>query len=139
MECVRCFSPNDPHRRFCGQCGAPLVSLCQRCGFFNRVVDRFCGGCGDALSSPHAERAPVHAVPPPAQRQPSSPPPPARKSAPAAANPALATARESAPAPKSELLSKQELSELLKPAPTPSAPPLPQKVSQDDLDKLFAK
>ncbi len=140
MECVRCFNPNDPHRRFCGQCGAALVSLCQRCGFFNRVVDHFCGGCGDALGgAPATDRAPVQTAPPLAPRQLSSPPAPARKSAPAAASPAPAAPHESAPVPRNELLSKQDLSDLLKPAPAHSAPPLPQRVSQDDLDKLFAK
>jgi len=136
MECVRCSSPNEPQRRFCGQCGAALVSLCPRCDFSNRVVDRFCGGCGDGLSASAqaADRRAAQSPPPPIPRQPSATPATAHRSpAPAAANPAPAPARNG------EQLSKQELSELLKPTAAPPAPALPQKVSQDDLDKLFSK
>jgi hypothetical protein len=119
MECVRCFSPNELHRRFCGQCGAPLAAVCPRCSFINRVVDRFCGGCGTALAAQAAEHpsAPLGVTTA------------ATRSPPAAG--AAAAARGA------EVLSKQELTELLKPPPAPTTQALPQKVSQDDLDHLF--
>jgi hypothetical protein len=127
MECVRCFSPNELHRRFCGQCGAPLAAVCPRCGFINRVVDRFCGGCGSALAPQAAEhpQAPLDAAP-------------AAVRSPAPARRAPLPAAGAAPAARgAEALSKQDLTELLKPPPAPTAPALPQKVSQDDLDHLF--
>lgn len=140
MECVRCHSPNEQHRRFCGQCGAPLATICSRCGFVNRVVDRFCGGCGEGLSpdSQAAEWPSARAGQPPPVPMPRQAPasPAAARRAPA---PTAAAAASPAPARNGEALSKQDLTELLKPPPAPTAPSLPQKVSQEDLDNLFAK
>ncbi len=141
MECVRCFSPNEQHRRFCGHCGAPLSSVCPRCSFINRVVDKFCGGCGEGLAAhfqaaePRVAAQPAQPAPLPRQATgaPATPPIPAVRRVPAAAPGAPPATRGP------ESLSKQDLTDLLKPAPAPTTPSLPQKVSQDDLDNLFAK
>jgi class 3 adenylate cyclase/tetratricopeptide (TPR) repeat protein len=36
--------------RFCGQCGAKLTSVCQKCNFSNPPGFKFCGECGHDLS-----------------------------------------------------------------------------------------
>ena len=35
--------------KFCGQCGAPLESMCPSCGAANPPENRFCGRCGASL------------------------------------------------------------------------------------------
>ncbi|HET7900719.1 MAG TPA: adenylate/guanylate cyclase domain-containing protein [Candidatus Nanopelagicales bacterium] len=49
MECARCGTLNDPGRKFCRQCGDPLVLICAVCGAQNQPGDRFCGECGAPL------------------------------------------------------------------------------------------
>ena len=38
--------------KFCGQCGAPLVSTCPSCGAANPPGHKFCGQCGALLDPP---------------------------------------------------------------------------------------
>lgn len=144
MECHRCRSQNEAHRRFCGECGQALVTVCVRCGFLNRAVDRYCGGCGDALpAAAPTVAADLHRAAPVPEPKPASRPTAARHGQPAPAHPppplkpALAAAappvRATAESPE---LSEAELQELLTPPPPP-APTLPPKVSQGDIDKLF--
>ena len=140
MECTVCFSSNEPHRRFCCQCGQALQRACPRCGFFNRVLDRFCGGCGDAMPP-----ASVGARPEPQAVVVAGPRlvsvPPADGSAPVAWK-AAATATTPPPAGSVAkkgvpLISEADLEELVRPE-EKAAPKLPTKVSQSDIDKLFA-
>jgi class 3 adenylate cyclase/tetratricopeptide (TPR) repeat protein len=49
MECSRCRTANREERRFCAECGAPLIEACATCGFGNEAGERFCGGCGAPL------------------------------------------------------------------------------------------
>ncbi len=49
MTCPACGSPNEPGRKFCGECGASLARLCPSCGAPNAATVRFCGECGQAL------------------------------------------------------------------------------------------
>ena len=49
MDCSRCRSPNREGRRFCAECGAPLILPCSACGYGNEPGERFCGGCGMPL------------------------------------------------------------------------------------------
>src|ERR1051325_6167715 len=49
MDCPRCRTANRQGRRFCGDCGAPLLAACPACGFANVAEERFCGGCGAAI------------------------------------------------------------------------------------------
>lgn len=115
MKCPSCQTRNRPDRRFCGQCGAALVLECSRCNFSNGPSDRFCGGCAEALD--------------PSAAQSASPRP----------APAAATARVPPPPQSygSDMLSPQELGELLrKPTPAPTSS-LPNRVTQEDLDRLF--
>lgn len=57
MTC-RCRKDNAANRRYCGGCGASLISACAGCGFSNALDDRYCGGCGTGLGTvverPHA-------------------------------------------------------------------------------------
>jgi len=41
--------------KFCGQCGAPLQSVCRSCGAANPPENRFCGHCGVSLDGPPLE------------------------------------------------------------------------------------
>ena len=49
MTCTSCGTQNDPGRKFCLECGAPLAAICGACGATNPPVARFCGECGGRL------------------------------------------------------------------------------------------
>src|SRR5262245_21610642 len=49
--CSRCRAENPAGTKFCGQCGAPLVSGCPSCGASNPPANRFCGQCGTSLAT----------------------------------------------------------------------------------------
>ena len=61
MTCPACGSPNEPGRKFCGECGTPLVRPCQSCGTPNAGTVRFCGECGAPLGGDGAAGGPVAA------------------------------------------------------------------------------
>ncbi|MBV8120169.1 MAG: zinc ribbon domain-containing protein, partial [Alphaproteobacteria bacterium] len=52
MRCSRCRADNPAGMKFCGQCGAPLVSTCPSCGAGNPPEHKFCGQCGGPLDTP---------------------------------------------------------------------------------------
>jgi Double zinc ribbon len=111
MNCSACRRPNEERRGFCGGCGAPLGRTCARCGFRNDAMDRYCGGCGQPAACD------------------------------AAAGPALQSAAPTpVPRPAHEpVLSAADVSDLLR-VPPPAAPPsLPARITQDDVDQLFAE
>jgi predicted ATPase/class 3 adenylate cyclase len=49
MTCATCGGENENGRRFCGDCGAPLVVACPTCRATNSPRARFCGECGGLL------------------------------------------------------------------------------------------
>ena len=51
MICPSCSSPNEPGRKFCGECGTRLAATCPSCGSPNAPTARFCGECGNLLAS----------------------------------------------------------------------------------------
>jgi class 3 adenylate cyclase/predicted nucleic acid-binding Zn ribbon protein len=51
MDCSNCGAANDPGQKFCGQCGASLVTACPNCGSANPADRRFCGECGTSLAN----------------------------------------------------------------------------------------
>jgi class 3 adenylate cyclase/tetratricopeptide (TPR) repeat protein len=48
--------------KFCGQCGAKLVVVCQQCGTENPPDFKFCGECGASLAASRGEAPAVSAV-----------------------------------------------------------------------------
>ena len=52
MRCSRCHADNLAGMRFCGGCGAPLLSACPSCGAANPPENRFCGECGAPIDGP---------------------------------------------------------------------------------------
>lgn len=69
MTCTSCGAQNDPGRKFCLECGAPLAAVCGACGAANPAVAKFCGECGGRLdaatgASGGAARAGTSAPPP---------------------------------------------------------------------------
>jgi class 3 adenylate cyclase len=50
MKCPRCQTENPAGMRFCGQCAAPLASVCASCGANNPPGNKFCGQCATPLS-----------------------------------------------------------------------------------------
>jgi len=52
MRCLRCSADNPTGMKFCGQCGAPLSTVCPSCGSGNPPEHRFCGHCGAPLDTP---------------------------------------------------------------------------------------
>jgi class 3 adenylate cyclase/tetratricopeptide (TPR) repeat protein len=50
VKCPRCQHENPVGMRFCGQCAAPLASVCAACGTANSPENRFCGQCAAPLS-----------------------------------------------------------------------------------------
>ncbi|HJP66304.1 MAG TPA: adenylate/guanylate cyclase domain-containing protein, partial [Actinomycetota bacterium] len=51
MICSRCSTENEPGRKFCRECGAPLALTCSNCGASNDAAAKFCGECGTSLVS----------------------------------------------------------------------------------------
>ena len=50
VSCPVCGHQNPAGMKFCGECGARLVSGCPACGFQNPPGMRFCGECGRPLA-----------------------------------------------------------------------------------------
>ena len=51
MDCLACGQWNEPGRKFCGQCGAPLSLRCSSCDAANAPGSRFCGECGASIGA----------------------------------------------------------------------------------------
>ena len=49
MQCPRCQHENPPGMKFCGECAAPLSSMCASCGAANPPGHKFCGQCAAPL------------------------------------------------------------------------------------------
>ncbi|MBV8427656.1 MAG: zinc ribbon domain-containing protein, partial [Hyphomicrobiales bacterium] len=54
MECPQCRATNPDSKRFCGECGSPLVATCPSCGAPAGPGKKFCGDCGAPLSPKRA-------------------------------------------------------------------------------------
>jgi class 3 adenylate cyclase/tetratricopeptide (TPR) repeat protein len=54
VTCTSCGAQNDPGRKFCLECGAPLAAVCGSCGAANPAAAKFCGECGGRLGTPIA-------------------------------------------------------------------------------------
>src|SRR6266481_2538604 len=52
MRCSRCGGDCPADAKFCGQCGAALISGCPSCGAANPPDHKFCGQCGAPLAAP---------------------------------------------------------------------------------------
>src|SRR5262245_26030760 len=49
MRCPRCQHDNPSGTKFCGECAAPLASVCAACGAGNPAENKFCGQCAAPL------------------------------------------------------------------------------------------
>ena len=52
MQCPRCQHSNPAGTKFCGECAAPLTSVCESCGAANLPENKFCGQCAAPLHRP---------------------------------------------------------------------------------------
>ena len=59
MECPRCQHVNPAGTKFCGECAAPLTSLCESCGAANPPANKFCGQCGAPLQRTSIAKVPA--------------------------------------------------------------------------------
>ena len=57
MTCSSCGTDNEPGRKFCKECGAPLALVCPGCGAGNAPDAKFCGECAQRLVAPPAVAA----------------------------------------------------------------------------------
>src|SRR5215469_10307685 len=64
MRCPSWMGENAAARRFCAECGAPLLSPCPACGFENEPGAKFCGGCGKPVGGAAAPAPPTPLAPP---------------------------------------------------------------------------
>ena len=44
-------------RKFCANCGAPLIVTCPKCGAINQPAEKFCGECGAGLTAADGPKA----------------------------------------------------------------------------------
>ena len=58
MRCPKCSSDNRQGRKFCTNCGTPLVAACPKCGAPIQPDERFRGECGAGLTEAAAPRPP---------------------------------------------------------------------------------
>ena len=49
MRCSKCGADNREGRKFCTNCGTPLLAACPKCGATVEPDEKFCGECGTAL------------------------------------------------------------------------------------------
>src|SRR5689334_19039915 len=56
MNCPSCGAGNPDGKRFCADCGAPLLNRCLVCGAETLPGKRFCGDCGSPLTMPSADQ-----------------------------------------------------------------------------------
>ena len=47
MQCLQCQADNQPHAKFCGECGGWLASSCRRCAGPLPPAARFCPECAE--------------------------------------------------------------------------------------------
>src|SRR5215469_10234613 len=66
MRCSKCGSDNRDGRKFCTNCGTPLVVTCPKCGAAIQPEEKFCGECGAAIGA-SVPPAPSSAQPSPLQ------------------------------------------------------------------------
>jgi hypothetical protein len=66
MRCSKCGSDNREGRKFCTNCGTPLVATCPKCGAAIEPEEKFCGECGAAIGA-SVLPAPSSAQPSPLQ------------------------------------------------------------------------
>jgi class 3 adenylate cyclase/predicted ATPase len=67
MRCSKCGGDNPSGKKFCGDCGAPLINSCPKCGAENPPAKRFCGDCGTALTAGNViAQSPASSSSPPA-------------------------------------------------------------------------
>jgi class 3 adenylate cyclase/tetratricopeptide (TPR) repeat protein len=57
MRCSKCGGYNREGRKFCTNCGTPLVATCPKCSTPVQPGEKFCGECGVAIGA-FASRAP---------------------------------------------------------------------------------
>ena len=73
MPCPACGAEYEPGRKFCGECGSPLVRSCASCGTASQPTAKFCGECGVPLVEGLAAAAPGTAAAPSAPATPGAP------------------------------------------------------------------
>src|SRR5215472_5006134 len=56
LKFSRCQAENPPGARFCGQCAAPLATVCPACSANNPTGNKFCGQCAAPLDRPAQPR-----------------------------------------------------------------------------------
>ena len=61
MTCASCGTANEAGRKFCGECGRPLLAGCPTCGATNPPEAKFCGECGSNLVGGSRDAAPATA------------------------------------------------------------------------------
>jgi Double zinc ribbon len=66
MECPQCRASNPDSKRFCSDCGSPLVLTCLSCGAPSVPGKKFCGDCGTPFSLRSAVASDTEAAPRPA-------------------------------------------------------------------------
>ncbi|HJY81269.1 MAG TPA: adenylate/guanylate cyclase domain-containing protein [Candidatus Binatia bacterium] len=69
MRCPSCGFASPEGKKFCGECGTPLLRRCPSCGADNPPQFKFCGECGTALVassqfSVASPRSPINYTPP---------------------------------------------------------------------------
>jgi predicted amidophosphoribosyltransferase len=57
MNCPNCHIENPADNKFCRQCGAALLSVCDGCGHELQAGDKFCGQCGQKIFKAAKEEA----------------------------------------------------------------------------------
>jgi class 3 adenylate cyclase/predicted ATPase/ribosomal protein L40E len=64
-RCLNCGAENPATQKFCGECGAALLAICESCGTRNPPGQKFCGECGSPLpASDSATTSPAEAPQP---------------------------------------------------------------------------
>src|SRR5208282_1447315 len=49
MLCTKCGTESKIGKKFCAECGSPLLNRCPKCGSENAFGAKFCADCGGSL------------------------------------------------------------------------------------------
>src|SRR5690349_10244044 len=75
MHCPSCEFDSPEGKKFCGECGAPLLRRCPSCGDENPPKFKFCGECGAPLARQSQVASPKSQVQSPQSPTPKPQPP----------------------------------------------------------------
>src|SRR2546426_2252651 len=75
MHCAKCGFDSPAGKKFCGECGSPIINRYPSCREENPPQFKFCGECGASLTGQSSDQRPASSVQSPQPLTPNPQPP----------------------------------------------------------------